>query len=208
MGKNKSTLGELKANPKNPRRISDQKLDMLKKALLEFGDLSGIVFNVKSGQLVGGTQRAKVLPPDSKIVIRKTYTKPTKTGTIAEGHVEIDGEQFSYREVDWSKDKEKAANIAANKGAGEWEFSQLNEWISELEQSNFDLSLTMFDEDEIERLFGGWETGSELVDKTKETTDGIQAVIKVKCPPEIKDEVLMIVKRAFIETSLEGVEVV
>jgi len=29
----------------NPRKITDKKLEMLKKSLEEFGDLSGIIFN-------------------------------------------------------------------------------------------------------------------------------------------------------------------
>ncbi len=64
MKKIRSSLGQLEGNPKNPRRITDKKLDMLKKAVSEFGDLSGIVFNRTTGQLVGGHQRVKVLPAE------------------------------------------------------------------------------------------------------------------------------------------------
>ncbi len=71
MKKVTSLLSQLKSNPKNPRRVTDKKLDMLKKALFEFGDLSGIVFNRKTGQLVGGHQRVKIFSPESKIIIRK-----------------------------------------------------------------------------------------------------------------------------------------
>ncbi len=47
---------DLKANPKNPRTISQARLTMLKAALAEFGDLGGIVFNSSIKQLVGGHQ--------------------------------------------------------------------------------------------------------------------------------------------------------
>ncbi len=203
-----SSLSDLKPNLKNPRRITDQKLLMLKKTLAEFGDISGIVFNRKSQQLVGGHQRLKVIPPESKITILKEYEAPTRTGTIAEGYIEISGERFSYREVEWDESKEKAANIAANKGAGDWDFSQLSEWILDLDHQNFDLELTLFDEDELERLFGGWDTGTEAVDKAEENLDGITAVIKIKCPQEIFDEVSIYIKAKLLETSFQGVEIV
>jgi hypothetical protein len=206
--KSNSSLSDLKANPKNPRRISEQKLEMLKKAILEFGDLSGIVFNRITGQLVGGHQRVKVFAADSKIVIRKRYEKPTRTGTIAEGHVEIDGEEFAYREVEWNEVKEKAANIAANKGAGEWDFPQLTEWMLELDHLNFDMNLTLFDGDEIDRLLGGWDSNVESVEKTEENLDGITATIKIKCPQEIYDEVSIYIKAKLLETSFTGVEIV
>jgi DNA modification methylase len=148
---------DLAPHPKNPRTISDQKLKQLKKALIEFGDLSGIVFNRKSGQLVGGHQRAKHLDADTPVTITKTYSRPTKTGTVAEGYVLLDGERFSYREVSWDKHKEMAANIAANKGAGSWDLPELGEWIKELSSFDvdFDMDLTMFDEDELEEQFEG-----------------------------------------------------
>ena len=42
----------LKPAPYNPRKISDKKLEMLGKSMTEFGDLSGIVRNVKTGNLI------------------------------------------------------------------------------------------------------------------------------------------------------------
>src|SRR3990167_1256023 len=112
-------LSDLTPHPGNPRKISDQKLEMLKKSLDQFGDLSGIVFNRRSSRLVGGHQRLKVLPKDLPIKITKTYKEPTRTGSVADGYVEIDGERYRYREVDWDDPTEKAANIAANQHGGE-----------------------------------------------------------------------------------------
>ena len=143
-------VSDLAANLKNPRTISDKKLAMLKKALEKFGDLSGIVFNRKSKQLVGGHQRRKLFGDKTPVTITKKYLKPTKTGTVAEGFVELNGERFSYREVSWDRPIELAANIAANNGAGEWDIPQLGEWLKELGHFdlNFDLDLTMFDDKE------------------------------------------------------------
>lgn len=140
---------DLNPNPKNPRRITDDKLAMLKKALTEFGDLSGLVYNRRTQQLVGGHQRLKIIPLDAEITIDHLHKTPTRTGTVAEGHVEIDGEAFKYREVDWDEAREKAANIAANKHGGEWDNSMLQEWIIELDQFSFDPDLLGFNHEEL-----------------------------------------------------------
>lgn len=169
-------LKDIKANPKNPRTASDDKLALLKKSLAEFGDLSGIVYNRRTKHLIGGHQRKDVLPPGSKIFLTKKYAKATKVGTVAEGHVDVDGERFAFRVVHWDPVKEKAANIAANKGAGEWDMDQLGEWMRELEGFGFDLDLTMFDGDE--RM--GFFTDANF----KPGTEGDQGQLDAKAPIE------------------------
>lgn len=160
-------LQDLKPNPRNPRKISDKKLEMLKKALAEFGDLSGIVFNKQTGNLVGGHQRLKVLPPDAEI------TMDTET----HGHVMISGERFNYRVVDWDETKEKAANIAANKHGGDWDIPMLNEWILDLDASNIDMDLIGFQHEElIKFLVPEFEPGTEA-DQSK-----LDEKKKIECP--------------------------
>lgn len=158
-------ISALKLNPKNPRTITPAKLAMLRKSLKEFGDLSGVVFNRKTKQLVGGHQRLQSLDKKADYTVTKQYEKPSRTGTVAEGYIVSNGERFSYREVVWSSSKEKAANIAANKGAGEWNVGQLSEWMKDLSRDiTFDLDLTMFDQNEraiylqdVERINNGSE---------------------------------------------------
>lgn len=149
-------ISELTKNPDNPRTISDDKKRMLLKSYRRFGDLSGIVFNRKTQHLVGGHQRQDIFDPETPIVISKKFSKPTKTGTVAQGYIEIKGERISYREVYWDANTEKAANIAANKGAGEWDPAKLETWIKDLSSFDidFDLELTMFDADEIKDITG------------------------------------------------------
>lgn len=147
-------ISALTPTPENPRTITPAKAAQLKRALAEFGDLSGIVFNAKTKHLVGGNQRSKQFDKSAKIVYTKKYAKPTRTGTVAEGYIEVKGERFAYREVSWPLAREKAANLAANKNAGEWDLPQVSAWVKEL--SNFDLAidldLTMFDADERSEL--------------------------------------------------------
>lgn len=139
---------DLTPNERNPRKISEAKLSMLKAALIEFGDLGCIVFNRKTKRLVGGHQRVKTFDSGAQVVIEKKYSKPTKVGTVAEGYVVLNGERFKYREVLWDETREKAANIAANKAAGEFDPIGLSDMLAEIEDLSFDLDLTMFDADE------------------------------------------------------------
>jgi hypothetical protein len=158
-------IKDLQQNPHNPRTITDKKLKMLAKALEEYGDLSGIVFNRKTKQLVGGHQRSKVLDQDAEVVIEQKFKKPTRTGTVALGYILINGERFSYREVSWDETKEKAANIAANKGAGDWDKAKLTEWMKDLGESFLDLDLTMFDDVERVKFFDDKPTKKDKDDK-------------------------------------------
>jgi hypothetical protein len=145
-------LGELKPNEKNPRKITDEKLKMLKKSLDAFGDLSGVIFNKRTKRLVGGHQRLKVLPVSSEITITNKLKEPTEKGTVAEGFISIGTEKFVYREVDWDETTEKAANLAANKHGGEFDFPQLIDWLQELDALNVDLELTGFDAKDLENI--------------------------------------------------------
>lgn len=141
---------KLTPNPNNPRTITLEKKKMLKASMEAFGDLGGVVFNIRSQQLAGGHQRVVTMEEHDAalITITQRYDVPTKTGTIAEGYIEYLGERYSYRAVDWDENTEKAANLAANKGAGNWHDELLGQWMRDLDKSNFNLDLTMFDIDE------------------------------------------------------------
>ena len=90
---------ELEKNPINPRKISDEEKKLLGESMDRFGDLSGIVYNVETGMLVAGHQRAELLG-SSQVTVLNDYEEPTEVGTIALGYIEnADGEKFPYREV-------------------------------------------------------------------------------------------------------------
>ncbi len=129
---------DLKAFPRNPRKITPKKLDMLGKAMREFGDLSGVVFNCRTGHLVGGHQRIKHLDP---------------SWGIEGGFIKTPWGDFVYREVDWDEKKEMAANIAANKHSGEWDFPILKDIFVEIDTGAIDIELTGFEEMELKDIF-------------------------------------------------------
>ena len=135
------TIQKLKPWDRNPRSISKEALAGLKISLDRFGDLSGIVFNIRNQALVSSHQRTKTLPADSEIIIEKHYRRPTRTGTVAEGYVLIKGERFHYREVKWDEKTHAAANVAANNPYISGDFtSELGKLLDELNINMPDLS--------------------------------------------------------------------
>lgn len=142
------TLKDLSPHPRNPRKITDKKLELLKKSLHKFGDLSGFLWNVRTNRLVGGHQRGKVLPPDAEIHSSPLREK-SSVGTVSAGYVLIEGERFAYREVDWSEEFESAAMIAANQHGGDWDLKLLPDLILDLDHLNFDLDVLGFDHKEM-----------------------------------------------------------
>lgn len=141
---------DLRPNAKNPRKISDAKLENLKKSLAKFGDLSGFVYNRRSKTLVSGHQRQKSLPADAKIHIEVKHDVPTKAMTVADGYVLIEGERFKYREVDADPTWEMEALLAANKHSGEWDKDLLKLAIADL--PDLDLNLAGFDSLELKAM--------------------------------------------------------
>src|SRR5690554_913137 len=103
-------VSNLSSAPYNPRKISEDQLKKLKKSLEKFGDLSGVVFNKKTGNLIGGHQRVKIFKDeDPEIHVLKESPKNEIIG-----YFEYKGHRFTYREVNWNEKKEKEANITAN----------------------------------------------------------------------------------------------
>ena len=181
-------ISDLKAAEYNPRKINKEQLDMLKKAMKKFGDLSGIVFNRKTGNLIGGHQRVKIFDP-SWLIKTKAIEPADAVGTVAKGTIKSPYGDWSYREVDWPKEKEKAANIAANQHGGEWVEELRDDMLLELDSlPDFNIELTGFDDKDITKikkrradLSGGG--GSDDIDE--------QYSILVECADETEQRKLM-----------------
>ena len=177
----------------NPRKITKPELDRLKKAFEEFGDLGGIVFNRRTDNLIGGHQRVKVIPKDA--VIEKTeLSEPSRTGTVAHGFIIIDGEKYSYREVDWDKTKEKIANIAANTHGGDWDEEKLGEILKELSADvNFDIDLTGFTLAEVYQTIGDdpmHDTADRLLTMSDQLRQSREAFKKIRKRIEEIDDIM------------------
>lgn len=143
-------ISDIKANPKNPRKITDEQREILNKSMIKFGDLGGIIDNIKSGFLVGGHRRIDEMQ-GCEVVIENKHKKKTKAGTVAEGYVIFKGERFKYRQVDWDQETEEAAMLAANKAGGDWDNGKLIDVVKGL-MGKIDMSLTGFTQKEIAKL--------------------------------------------------------
>ena len=136
-------VGELHPAIYNPREISPAALENLAASLKEFGDLSGVVRNVRTDRLVGGHQRVRIFDPSWSITKDPVQDN---TGTVALGQIITPWGPFAYREVDWPADKEVAANISANKQRSEWDLAKLNPLLVSMDTGAFKLELTGFTE--------------------------------------------------------------
>lgn len=161
----KKKVADLVPAPYNPRIISEKQLSMLRKSMLEFGDLSGIVKNIKTGHLVGGHQRIKNLDPSWPIV---SEPHADKTGTVALGYIETPSGRWQYREVDWPEKKEAAANIAANQHGGEFDMPALKEIILTLDDGSMDMELTGFNSHELELMMTAFHVGEAEAPELKD----------------------------------------
>ena len=112
----------------NPRKITKKQKVELEVSMATYGDLSGIVYNRRSGKIVGGNQRSKIINiQECEIVITHEQQTPDHQGTLAWGYAIWQGSRFNYREVTWKEDYEKAANVLANKLGGTWDMDLLEQ---------------------------------------------------------------------------------
>lgn len=123
-------VNELKYAPYNPRKMSKEELEKLKRSITEFGYVEPIVVNKSTMHVIGGNQRLKVLK-------------------------ELGVESVDVVFVDLPLEKEKALNLALNRIQGEWDLEKLKEILEELDDQLF--PLTGFNEDEIDNLLKEFE---------------------------------------------------
>lgn len=136
-----NNVKDLKHGDYNPRMISDFDKKNLKNSITTFGDLSGIVRNRRTGNLVGGNQRTDqfVALGNPPIEITEKLEKANSVGTVARGYVILGDEKYTYREVEWELHFEESANIAANRIAGEWDIKKLGLLTKQLQEFDPDL---------------------------------------------------------------------
>ncbi|MDP8258426.1 MAG: ParB N-terminal domain-containing protein [Candidatus Aadella gelida] len=116
-------------NPRKDLQPEDLEYKKIKRSIETFGCVEPLVWNAKTGNLVGGHQRYKIL-------------------------LEQGVEEIEVSVVKLSIEKEKALNLALNKIQGDWDNVKLATLLEELEQlPDFDIGLTGFDLPEISSLF-------------------------------------------------------
>jgi len=128
-------------NPRVDVRENKKLYEQLSKSIDAFGYVSPVIWNKRTGNVVGGNQRLAVLQD--------------------KGIKEID-----VVEVNLPLKKEKSLNVALNKITGLWDDKKLASLLQEIKEEDLDV-LTGFDVDEIDQLM--IETG--LITPELEKTD-------------------------------------
>lgn len=127
-------LNPAKYNPRVDLQPGDPEYEKLKRSIKEFGYVEPIIWNKRTGNVVGGHQRLKILK--------------------SEGHKEV-----KVSVVDLDDNKEKALNIALNKISGDWDEEKLNRIFIELQDDlDIDMELTGFDIEEIDDILANFDT--------------------------------------------------
>lgn len=114
----------------------DPEYQKIARSIEKYGCVEPIIWNEKTGNMIGGHQRLKVL--------------------AATGAVEVD-----VSVVQLSLEDEKALNLALNKISGQWDNEKLSAVLQDL-SAGFDVEVTGFDQHEVDALVASFaESGHE-----------------------------------------------
>ena len=125
----KRHISKLKPAEYNPRKAlcpDDAEYQKIRKSIQQFGYVDPIIIN-SDGTIIGGHQRYTVLS-------------------------DLGYEEIECVVLNLNKSDEKALNIAMNKISGEWDEVKLRDLLIDLDISDYDLSLTGFDNKELADL--------------------------------------------------------
>ncbi len=121
-------IADLRPDPFNPRRISDEGLEALTRSIQEFGLVAPIIARKADRAIIGGHQRL-----------------------VAARRLGLETLPVIY--VDVTPEQARLLNLALNRISGDWDRELLARLLAELaDVPAIDLSLSGFDEDEIAKL--------------------------------------------------------
>lgn len=138
-------LAQLQPAPYNPRlalRPGDAGWEKLRRSLTEFDLVQPLVWNRRTGHVVGGHQRLEIL----------RHAGRTEVDCVV---------------VDLPLEREQALNIALNNAAvgGDWDTDKLTDLLTELQDlPDFDVTLTGFDRQQLRDLLFVPDTAAAFVD--------------------------------------------
>lgn len=148
--------------PYNPRidlQPGDPEYEKLKRSIEEFGYVDPIIWNERTGHLVGGHQRYKILMEE----------QPT---------------ELTVSVVNLNDAQEMALNVALNKISGEFDLPALQELLVELDASGYDVTLTGFDGEELDEVLASLPTldSNEFIGVEEDDFDEEEALANIKEP--------------------------
>ncbi len=133
---------EIKAADYNPRKDlqpEDTEYKKLRRSIEEFGYVEPIIWNERTGNVVGGHQRLKVL--------------------LEQGAQEIDCVVLSLDDKD-----EKILNVLLNKVKGRWDIGKLADLLQELDEAGA-MEVTGFEDWELQSLLMQYDHIKDLMEE-------------------------------------------
>lgn len=148
-------------NPRVDLQPGDPEFEKLRQSIEEFGYVEPIVWNERTGNMVGGHQRYKVLK--------------------SRGETEL-----IVSVVDMDLEREKLLNIALNKISGRWDDEALGALLADLQASGAEMSLSGFEADEIESLIESLPCNVEVREPVVEDNFDVEEALEQIKQPETK----------------------
>lgn len=129
-------ITDINATAYNPRidlQPGDPEYEKLRRSIQEFGYVEPIVWNERTGNMVGGHQRYKIMVN------------------------ELERTELEVSVVDLDDQQERLLNLALNKVSGRWDDEALSRLLDELQVAGADLDLSGFDAGEIDGLIADFK---------------------------------------------------
>jgi len=127
-------IDDLRPDPANPRRISEDELDALERSLRQFGFVSPVLARREDQTVIGGHQRLVAARRLGMTSVPVTW-------------------------LDVTVEQARLLGLALNKISGSWDDALLARLLAELQATpDLDLSLSGFGEDEVKELLRSLET--------------------------------------------------
>jgi len=140
-------------NPRQDLKAGDPEYEKLLRSMEEFGYVEPIIWNERTGNIVGGHQRLKVL--------------------LHLGYSEIE-----CVVVDMDGQREKALNVALNKIAGNWDYEKLYGLLEDIESSGIEPTITGFELEEISKMYKDVQKASGEIVEDDFDAEGEAAAIE------------------------------
>lgn len=123
-------------NPRKKLKEGDKEYEKIRRSIETFEQVEPLVWNERTGNLVGGHQRLTVLQDM--------------------GYTEVD-----VTVVDLDEAEEKQLNVTLNKIKGRWDFDKLTELLGEMD----DVTLTGFEQWEVDGLNTDYDHIADLLEE-------------------------------------------
>jgi len=148
-------IKDLKFAPYNPRKISEQQMKALKLSIEKNGLVNPIIWNKKTGFVVGGNQRLAAL-------------------------IDLEYEKTWVAVIDVSEEREKAINLALNKISGDWDYEMLKDMFQSISEDDWEMTgfqpseISILNADDLDFDLSDFkETAQEMEGQAKDIRDYI-----------------------------------